>query len=181
MATLTSTARLLRLDADTWRNLASTGSFAGAALVAIGAYALLAFDRFGVQGVTDPRATVRLLLVGFYGWLWLGGAAWLIARFALPSGAAFPVVLRLYGNAHLPIVIVGIAIQIFAIVAQMLGPALVVAGFAFAFWMPAMLVGATRELFGLDTRRAVIVIGGPYLVWVVIVGRWLTTQLGHLL
>ena len=181
MAALTSTARLLRLDPETWRSLAGTGSFGGAALVAVGAYAILAFDRFGVQGVTDPRATVRLLLVGFYGWLWLAGAAWLIARLALGAETRFTTVLRLYGNAHLPLVVVAVAIQVFAVVAQTLGPALLVGAVAVGFWMPALLVGATRQVFALDVRKAVLVAVGPYLVWVFIVGRWLVSQVGHLL
>ena len=181
MATLTATAKLLRLDPDTWRNLAATGTFAGSALVAIGAYGILAFDRFGVQGITDPRATVRLLLVGFYGWLWLAGAAWLIAQVAVGSIVGFPRVLRLYGNAHLPLVVVAITIQIFAVFAQALGPALVVGVFSVLFWMPAMLTGATRQAFGVETKRAMVIVAGPYLIWVLTAGRWLFSQVGHLL
>lgn len=183
MATLTvgTAARILRVDQESWKILTVTGTFAGSALVAVGAYAILAFDRFGIQGVVEPRATVRLLLVGFYGWLWLAVAAWLIGRLALGSEARFTTVFRLYGNAHLPLVFVAIAIQVFSVVGQTLGPAMVVAALALLIWMPAMLTAATRQVLDRDRPRAVLVIAGPYLVWLLTVGRYLLSQLGHLL
>lgn len=181
MATLTAAGRLFRVDEESWRSIALTGTFAGATLVAIGAYAILAFDRFGVQGVVDPRATVRLLLAGFYGWLWLVIAAWIIGWFVFGTDTGFATVFRLYGNAHLPLVFVAIAIQVFSVVGRTLGPALLVAGLAGLIWMPAMLVGATRAASGFDTRRSALLVAGPYVIWLLTVGIYLVDQLGHLL
>ena len=185
MATLTAGAstlvRVFRLDQDAWRNLAATGTFGGAALITIGAYAILAFDRLGIQGMVDPRATVRLLMVGFYGWLWLAVSAWAIGRVVLGADAALATVLRLYGNAHLPLVFVGIGIQVFSVVARTQSPALVIAVLAGLVWMPAMLVAATRVVFDLEPGKAALVVAGPYLVWLLTVGRYLLGQLGHLL
>ncbi len=185
MATLTASAstlvRVFRLVQETWRTLAATGTLGGAALVTIGAYAIFAFDRLGIQGVVDPRATVRLLLVGFYGWLWLAVSAWAIGRVVLGAAAALAAVMRLYGNAHLPLVFVAIGIQVFSVVARTQNPALVIAVLASLVWMPAMLVAATRVVFDLQPRKAALVVVGPYLVWLLTVGRYLVAQLGHLL
>ncbi len=180
MAAVTAVARVLRLDPATWSRFARSGS-ASAALVTIGAYALLAFDRFGVQGIIEPRATVRMLLAGFYGWLWLAGASWLVARLAFGPGAGFSPVFRLYGRAHLPLLVVGMTLQVSTVFLQTLGPGLWVGAFAVLFWMPALLVAATRTAFVVDGRTALLVIVGPYLVWLVVVGRYLENQLGHLL
>ncbi len=182
METLTArTSRVFRIDQKNWRRLAVTGTLAGAASVAIGAYGLLAFDRLGIQGVVEPKSAVRLLLIGFYGWMWLAAAAWATGRLALGIHSEFVPVLRLYGNAHLPLLFVGIAIQVFSVVGRTLGPALLVAVVAVLFWMPIMLTGATREAFSVDVRRAALLVAGPFLVWLVTVGRYLLTQLGHLL
>lgn len=183
MAALTAAGatRLFRIDGESWSNVARAGTLAGAALVAVGAYAILAFDRFGIQGVVAPRATVRLMLVGFYGWLWLAAAGWLIGRYMRGTDPGFATVFRLYGNAHLPLVFVGVAIQVFAVVGQILGPSLGVAALALLVWMPAMLTAATSQLFELGRRRAAMVVAAPYLVWLVTVGRYVASQLGHLL
>ena len=58
---------------------------------------------------------------------------------------------------------------------------LIVALFAGLFWMPALLVAATSQAFAINRRRALAVVVGPYLVWVLVVGRSLHTQIGHLL
>ncbi len=180
-ASASTLVRVFRLDQEAWRNLAATGTLGGATLVTIGAYAIFAFDRLGIQGVVDPRATVRLLLVGFYGWLWLAVSAWAIGRLALGADAAFAMVLRLYGNAHLPLVFVAIGIQVFSVVARSQGPALLIAVLAGLVWMPAMLVAATRRSFDLEPGKAALVVLLPYLVWLLTVGRYLIAQLGHLL
>ncbi len=95
MATLTGPARLLRVDRATWARYQAVGGLGSAVLITMGAYAILAFDRFGIQGLLAPRATVRILLMGFYGWLWLAGAAWLVGRFVLATQAPFATVFRL--------------------------------------------------------------------------------------
>jgi hypothetical protein len=178
---MTPVARTLRFDHDTWRSYQSQASLGWAFVVAMGAYAILAFDRFGVQGVTAPRGTVRLLLTGFYGWLWLAAAAWVIGRFVLGADTPFATVFRLYGYAHLPLVILAVVIQVFSVAFRASGPALLVALFAGVFWMPALLVAATSQAFAIDRRRALAVVAAPYLVWLLVVGRSLYIQVGHLL
>lgn len=180
MAAVSAASQLLRADRATWERHAVMARLSSASLVAMGAYAVLAFDRFGLQGLFAPRATIRMLLTGFYGWLWLAAASWVIARLVLSRSAPFPNLFRLYGLAHLPLLIVAITIQFFSIALQMSEPALAVAAFAFVVWMPALLVAAARQAFDLETRRALVVVALPYLVWLLVVGRSLGTQLGHL-
>ena len=74
--------RALRLDDSTWSRMAASGSLGAAALMVGGAYLVLAFDRFGVQGFVETRAMVRFLLTGFYGWLGLAGGAAIVAAIA---------------------------------------------------------------------------------------------------
>ncbi len=73
MATVTWGSELLRIDRGTWERYDRAGTVRSAAVVAIGAYAVLAFDRFGFPAIIEPRPSVRLILVGFYGWLGLAG------------------------------------------------------------------------------------------------------------
>ncbi len=164
---MTPITRTLRYDRITWQAYDTQTGLGWAFAVAIGAYAILAFDRFGVQGVIEPRATVRLLLTGFYGWLWLAGAAWLIGRFVFGDEARFSTVFRLYGYAHLPLVVLAVTIQVASVALRLSGPAL--------------LVAATSQAFGIDRGRALAVALVPYLIWVLVVGRSLYTQIGHLL
>ena len=178
---MTQVARTLRFDRITWQAYDTQTGLGWSFAVAIGAFAILAFDRFGVQGVIEPRATVRLLLTGFYGWLWLASAAWLIGRFVFRGEARFGTVFRLYGYAHLPLVVLAVAIQVVSVALRLSGPALLLAVFVGLFWMPALLVAATSQAFAIDRRRAVGVAIVPYLIWVLVVGRSLYTQIGHLL
>ena len=181
MAPLTVATRLLRLDGDSWSRLDEDKGLAVAALVAMGAYGVLAYDRFGPQAFFDPRATVRFLLTGFYGWLWLAGAAWAIGRILLSSDASFASVFRLFGYAHLPLLVVAIAIQLVSVLFHVPGPAGMVAIFVVVFWLPASLIAATRTALSVGTRTSFFVVVGPYTVWLLAVARLLQTQLGHLL
>lgn len=181
MAPVTAPVRLLRLDESSWDRLAHEGSLGGAALVAMGAYVVLAFDRFGPQGFFAPRATIRFLLAGFYGWLWLAVAAWVLGWILVRSGARFEPVFRVYGFAHLPMLVLAVTIQVISVLFRLPGPALLVAVFGFVLWMPALLVAATRTSFSVGRMKAVAIVAGPYLVWLLVVGRSLVAQLGHLL
>lgn len=178
---MTVVMRALRLDDVTWARLAAVASTASASLMVIGAYALLAFDRFGVQGVIEPRGAVRMLLAGFYGWMGLAAGSWLIARRVYGGPAPFLPVVRLFGHAHLPLLLIGITIQVAAGWLQVLGPGLAVGIFGLAVWMPALLVTAVATALDLDRRSAAFVVAGPYLVWLAVVGRYLESLLGHLL
>ena len=177
---MTAVARALRLDDATWSRFAVAGR-TQAALVAGAAYALLAFDRLGVQGVLAPRATVRMLLAGFYGWAFLAAGSWLVARYAAGAGTRAGSVFWLYGRAHLPLLLLAVVIQVAAVFLRVLGPGLWAGVFVIAFWMPAMLVGAARTAFGVGVGTAIVIVAGPYLVWVAVVGNYLRDQLGHLL
>jgi hypothetical protein len=181
VATLTAPARLLRVDRATWVRYDAVGGLGSAVLITMGAYAILAFDRFGIQGLLAPRATVRILLIGLYGWLWLAGVAWSVGRLVLATQAPFATVFRLYGFAHLPLLLVAITIQVVSVALRVLGPSLAVALLGVVVWMPALLVSASRQAFELDTRPAFLLIAGPFLLWLVVVGGVLTAQLGHLL
>ena len=177
---MTAPARLLRLDGAAWDRLALDEGLVGAALITMGAYAVLAFDRFGPQAFFEPRATVRFLLTGFYGWLWLAAAAWVIGRITQRSRVRFEPVFRLFGHAHLPILVLAITIQVASVLFRLQGPALLVVGFVVSFWMPAALVAASRVAFDVGTRTAILIVVGPYVVWLLVVGPSLAGQLGHL-
>lgn len=181
MAAVGSTARMLRFEPAGWRRVATTSTLAGAGLVVGGAYLLLAFDRFGIQGFVEARATTRLLLTGLYGWLGLALGSWVIARLAWQGKAPFEPVFRLFGHAHIPLLIVATAIQILSVALQLTGVVLWPALFAVLIWMPAQMVTAAEVSLNLEKSQAAVAVLGPYVAWLVIVGRWLETQLGHLL
>lgn len=60
--------------------------------------------RFGPQAFFEPRATMRFLLTGLYGWMWLAFAAWLVGRFLVGSPATLESVLRLFASVTLLVV-----------------------------------------------------------------------------
>ena len=181
MAALTSTARVLRFDTSAWQRLVKTGTLAGAGLVVAGAYLLLAFDRFGIQGFVEARATTRLLLSGLYGWLGLAVGTWLVARLAWQEQRPFEPVLRLFGHAHVPLLFVAVAIQFVSVALRLTDVVLWLALFVVFVWMPAQLLAATEISLGLEKRQSALAVLGPYVAWLLVVGRWLETQFGHLL
>ena len=178
---MSGVVRLFRLDSVAWARVSQLGTMASAAATAVGAFAFFAFDRFGFQAFIAPRATARILLVGFYGWIGLSLAAWLIARRVFASVPPLSEVVRIYGYAHLPLLILAFVVQLIAVVVQVLGPSQFVAALVFVAWMPASLVAATRYLFGASLRDALLIVGVPYLVWAGLIGLYLGRQVGHLL
>ena len=181
MATVTWGAELLRMDRRSWVRYHHAGTVRSAALVAVGAYAVFAFDRFGFLAILQPRPAVRLILTGLYAWLGLALAAWALGRFLGDADVSFDLVVRLYGYAHLPLLVVAITIQFTAMLLQILGPALVLSFLAVAVWMPFLLIAATRQVFEVDARRATILVAAPYGLWLLVIGRTLVAQVGHLL
>lgn len=173
-------SRALRLDLGTWRWLESEASLAGAGLVVLGGYLMFALDRFGWPDFS-PRATVRLMLTGFYGWMWLGVALWVLVRLASGSFGPLAPFVRLVGHAHLPLLLVAIFIQVVSVMLRLPSLARWPALFAGVFWMPAMLAGAVAASADVRLPRALLIVTVPYLVWVAVVGRILWRQLGHLL
>ena len=154
---------------------------AGAGLVVLGAYLVFAFDRFGIEGFFEPRATVRMMLTGLYGWLWLIAGTWAIARSTFGSVGPTTRLAPLMGHAHLPLLLLAMFIQFVSVALNLLGIAWWLALFTGVFWLPAMLVSAVATATGLDWRRAVIAVTAPYVAWLLVVGRSLWTQLEHLL
>jgi hypothetical protein len=177
---VTVAARALRLDQPTWHRLSLMATPAGGGLIVLGAYLMFAFDRFGWPDFA-LRPTARLMLTGLYGWMALAGASWIIARFVFGFRPSLSVVLRLTGHAHLPLLLVAVLIQLVAVALNRTGLALWPALFSGAFWMPAMLISATRSATELSLRQAMVAAGVPYLAWVVVVGRPLWILLEHLL
>lgn len=177
---MTHVARVLRLDHGAWRWLDSDATVRGAGFVVIGGYLGLAFVRFGWPDFA-VRATTRMLLIGFYGWIWLAGASWAAGRLATGTRAPLTDHLRLTGHAHLPLLLVAVFLIVFPVTLNVgylgLWPAL----FAGVFWMPAMLVNAVAMASGLSLRRAVLPAVVPYVAWAAVVGRWLWRHVGHLL
>jgi hypothetical protein len=175
------TRQMLRLDSRAWNRLTEEATVAGAAAVTIGAFAIFVWDRSGLQAVVAPRASFRLVLIGFYGWVGLTLAIGAVARFVRGINVRSGVMGRLVGLAHFPLFVLAIVIQGAAVALQVQGPGLVMAVFVFAFWMPAQLVAATRAAYALETGEAMLVVGGPYLLWSIVVGGALMRQVGHLL
>ena len=193
---MNAVVRAFRLDVASWHRVSQIGTmasaleislkskgaiFASAVATAIGSFAFFAFDRFGFQAFIAPRATTRILLVGLYGWLGLSAATLLLAHRVTSARVSFVEVVRIFGYAHLPLLILGFAIQLVAVVTQVLGPSLIVAIFAFAVWMPASLIAATRYLFEVDVGRSIKIVLPPYAVWALLIGAYLWRQIGHLL
>lgn len=176
---MTSIAKALRLDDDTWRWLEWRSSWWAGTSIVLGAFMLLAYNRFGWPDFA-LRETVRFLLVGLYGWLWLAGASGVAGRLFYGIRQPFPTLVRLVGHAHLPVLAVGLATLLLSSfnIANVAGW---VAGFAGAFWMPAMLANAVAAWGELELTRAIRIVVIPHLVWVGIVGRYVWIQLAHLL
>lgn len=163
-----------------------------AAALVLGAWVLMAWSRFGAQGLTAPRVAVRFVLVGLYGWLALAVLVWAAGRLAdqllaRPGGGpegAGPELARIVqftGLAHRPLIILGFVIQFAAVLLRLQGPGLVLAIAALGLWMPAMLVAAVTSAFAVGPLRAALVVAGPYLAWLATAGRFLNQQVGHLL
>jgi hypothetical protein len=167
------------LDQRRWSRYTTSGGLDTSLLIGISAYVILALDRVGLQAVLYPRPAIRLVLAGFYGWLGLATAVWLVGRRRVPE-VGLRTVFRLIGFAHTPLVVLGLTIQFMSVVLQLLGPAYSVAVFTAAFWFPALLVAAVRAIYSLEVRPGVRLVAGPYLLWLAFVGRYLALQLGHL-
>lgn len=173
-------SRTLRLDDATWRRVSAVATTQGAALLVLGSYLVLALSRFGMQGLFEPRAAVRMLLTGAYGWMWLVGATWAIARVGFRSPIAVRSLFPVIGHAHLPLLLVAIFIQFVSVSLAVLGPARWAAVLA-AVWIPAMLIAATRNATRLSLRDSVVAAGLPYVAWAAVVGRTMWIRVEHLL
>ncbi len=177
---MTAVTRALQLHQDRWRWLEDQASLLGATALVLGSYLVFSFDRFGWPDFA-LRPTARLLLTGFYGWMWLAFGGWAIARLAFSASAPLRDFVRLTGHAHLALLVIGVFIQVVAVMLAADGVAVWPAVFVATFWMPALLVAAVAAATGLPRRRAALVVAVPYLVWAGVVGRLVWRLLEHLL
>ncbi len=186
---------MLRLSPGRWNGFTHAHPVKAAAMVA-GSWLVLAWGRFGFQGASAPRAIVRFVLVGVYGWLGLILLSlvglWLLDRLgwrgkpstlddAYESLTIDPIrVAQLTGLAHQPLLILAIAVQIGqAIPIPLVIPFLTIA--MFALWFPGQLLNATASAAADSPRRVAPVTAIAYLAWLATAGRYLLDQAGHLI
>ena len=174
----------LRLTDERWRGLLA-GTPAKGALTAGGAWLILAWNRFGFQGISAPRAVTRFILVGIYSWLAVAIVCWLAAvlldRFGSSSEAQAtstgslpdPIrILRVTGMAHQPLLVFAVTLQI----GQALPIPWITTVFAVLFvlaWMPAMLCAALASALGRSFVQAIPIAAVGYLVWLLTGGRYM--------
>ncbi len=178
MDALTAGRRALRLHEGQWDRV-DPGSLVAGAGVAVGASLLLALTRVGGLVVTEPRAFLRLALVGIWGWLGLAAVIWALSRGR--SGDTLGVTAAAVGLAHTPVLVLALVVFTAANLLQQLGPGLVVAWFVFAFWFPANLTMAAQRSANASLLRAFATMAVPYAIWLVVVGQHLLDRIGHLL
>ena len=175
----------LRTDVGTWTRI-QVETLPRRMLTVVGAFALASWNRFGAQGFLGPRAPLRLLLIGLWGWLALSVVVWLIARtfdedlrndplYGLQRAAASMTV------THFPIIILGMYLGTFGAFIRTPIPGLILAVVVFAAWVPTLYVRAMLHLAQVDTRTAILAMIVPYALWLATVGRHLWQQLGHLI
>jgi len=175
----------LRVDAGTWSRV-TAASLPNRTLTVVAGFALAAWNRFGAQGFFDPRALLRMLLTGIWGWLGLTIVVWLIASRLDDDVRSTPLVTlqRMAASvsvAHFPLIILGFYIATFGAFIRTPIPGTVLAVAAFGVWIPHLLMRAVRHVADVSVTRAATVVVLPYLLWLAIIGRWLFVQVGHLL
>lgn len=175
-----SVLRTLRLDDFRWYWLESESTTVGSWSLVIGTYLLLAFNRFGWPDFA-LRATTRFVLIGLYGWLGLSLLIFVLVRLSRRRTGSLQTLLRLVAHAHLPVLFVGVVMQVAGVALDITGVALWAAVFAGVVWMPAMLTAALRAWGQLSRSRALLSMGVPYALWVATVGRFVWNHLAHLL
>ncbi len=188
---LDDTLNMFRLKVERWRGI-PPGPPTKAAATVIGALLVLAWARFGFQGIESPRAITRLVLVGVYGWLGLTALVLIGLRLAAPlakrlgtAAEAAPTIdpvrlLQVIGLCHQPLIVLAVAIVIgHAVPIPFVLPVLTT--ITFAIWLPGQLFAAVTAATGLPRQRILPIVFVAYGLWVVTVGRHLLGQLGHLI
>ena len=175
----------LRIDVGTWTRV-QVEHLPRRMLTVFGAFMLAAWNRFGAQGFLGPRAPLRMLVIGFWGWLALSFAVWLIARTVDEDLRSDP----LYGLQraavamtvpHFPLFILGMYIGTFGAFIRTPVPGTILAVLVFVAWIPLLYVRAMQHLTDVTTSKAVLLMVLPYALWLATVGIYLWDQLGHLL
>lgn len=155
----------------------------GAVLLAVGGWAIMAWNRLGVLAFTTPRSGVRFVLIGFYAYLGMALAVWAVARLVDPkpvSVAQLSRTVQVVGLAHRPLLVIALVVQVSALIAPLASVATVAAWLTFGLWMPAMLVGAIRWAREISIAQASLIVAVPYLLWLLTAGRFLLDRVGHL-
>ena len=189
----------LRLTTRRWAAIPIAAPTKAAATV-IGAWLVLAWNRFGFQGLAQLRVMLRFVLIGVYGWLGLVALTWLGHRLLSArrtgerqsgwGGAEAQRLLQVIGLSHIALLVLAIAIQIGqAIPIPFVVPALT--AFALLIWFPGMVIAAVTQTTGRtdsqllsDGRSAMaslLISAVACLLWLLVVGRYLFDQLGHLI
>ncbi len=173
----------LRLRPSRWATIGLDTPERGAATV-IGGWLLLAFGRFGLPAVTEPRALLRFVLVGVYVWLAMAVVVWLVGRAARAAGRTGPVPdlarsLHFTGLAHQPAVVLG-ALLLLGQVVPAIWPFTIVAVLTLVVWLPGLLVAAMVSAFGRLDRSSAGAALAAYLLWAALAGRYLLDRVGHL-
>ncbi len=135
----------LRLTPSRWEAIVPDAPERGAATV-IGAWLLLAFGRFGLPAITEPRALLRFVLVGVYVWLAMAAVVWAVGRTARATGRAGAVpdltqALQFTGLAHQPTVVLG-ALLLLGQVVPAIWPFTVGSALTLGVWLPGLLRAA---------------------------------------
>ena len=175
----------LRIDAGTWSRVGAA-TLPNRTLTVAAAFALASWNRFGAQGFFEPRAILRMLITGIWGWLALSLVLWVIARRVDEELRSDPVtsMQRTVASvtvAHFPLIILGFYIATFGAFIRTPVPGTILAVAVFAVWIPRLLVRAFQHVAEVDVRTAAGAIVVPYLLWLATIGRWLFIQVGHLL
>jgi len=173
----------LRLTPTRWATIGVERPERGAATV-VGGWLLLAFGRFGLPAVTEPRSLLRFVLVGVYAWLVMALLVWLVGRGARSAGRTRPVPdlarsLQFTGLAHQPAVILG-ALLLLGQVVPAIWPFTIAAILTLAVWLPGLLLTAMTSAFGRLDRASAGAAFVAYLAWAALAGRYLLDRVGHL-
>lgn len=175
----------LRIDPGTWTRI-QVETLPRRMLTVVGAFVLAAWNRFGAQGFLGPSAPVRMLLTGIWGWLILSLIVWLIAQTRNEELRGDP----LYGLQraavsmtvpHFPVIILGFYMATAGAFIRTPIPGIVLAVLVFGAWVPVLYVRAMKHLADVNTKTAAVAMIGPYVLWLVTIGRYLFQQVGHLI
>lgn len=175
----------LRIDPGTWTRV-QVETLQRRILTVLAAFALAAWNRFGAQGFLGPRAPIRLLLTGIWGWIVLSVVVWFLASRINKDLRADP----LYGIqraavsmtvTHFPVIIIGFYMATFGAFIRTPIPGFILLAAAVLAWIPALYIRAMQHLTSVDTKTAALAMIGPYALWLATVGRYLWQQVGHLI
>lgn len=173
----------LRVAPGRWDGVDVAALERGGATVA-GGWLLLAFARFGIPVVTQPRAPVRFVLVGVYTWLAMAMLVWLLGRLGAAVGRSGPAPdltrsLQFTALAHQPLVVLGSLLLVGQVV-PVIWPFTVIAALTLGVWLPGMLVASMISAFGRFDRSSAGAGALVYLLWAGVAGRYLVARVGHL-